>query len=91
MFNIKFFRKDTKVSCLFLFSLKDVVTGLSPLLFRKLSNPDIFSPTGKAKLHRQLSQDDCKLRRGSLSGKYQTWSFNGMWEMHVLVCGRQCA
>uniref|UniRef100_A0A8C8UIG2 non-specific serine/threonine protein kinase n=1 Tax=Peromyscus maniculatus bairdii TaxID=230844 RepID=A0A8C8UIG2_PERMB len=49
------------------FSLKDMVTGLSPLLFRKLSNPDIFSPTGKAKLHRQLSQDDCKLRRGSLA------------------------
>ncbi|XP_038188395.1 microtubule-associated serine/threonine-protein kinase 2 isoform X2 [Arvicola amphibius] len=46
---------------------QDVVTGLSPLLFRKLSNPDIFSPTGKTKLHRQLSQDDCKLRRGSLA------------------------
>ncbi|KAL1776102.1 microtubule-associated serine serine/threonine-protein kinase 2 isoform X3 [Sigmodon hispidus] len=44
-----------------------MVTGLSPLLFRKLSNPDIFSPTGKTKLHRQLSQDDCKLRRGSLA------------------------
>uniref|UniRef100_A0A2K6QW95 non-specific serine/threonine protein kinase n=1 Tax=Rhinopithecus roxellana TaxID=61622 RepID=A0A2K6QW95_RHIRO len=55
------------------FSLKDVVTGLSPLLFRKLSNPDIFSSTGKVKLQRQLSQDDCKLWRGnlasSLSGK----------------------
>ncbi|XP_042531672.1 microtubule-associated serine/threonine-protein kinase 2 isoform X4 [Dipodomys spectabilis] len=46
---------------------QDVVTGLSPLLFRKLSNPDIFSSTGKAKLQRQLSQDDCKLRRGSLA------------------------
>ncbi|KAM5247742.1 microtubule-associated serine/threonine-protein kinase 2 [Ctenodactylus gundi] len=46
---------------------QDIVTGLSPLLFRKLSNPDIFSSTGKAKLQRQLSQDDCKLRRGSLS------------------------
>nr|XP_056700019.1 microtubule-associated serine/threonine-protein kinase 2 isoform X2 [Euleptes europaea] len=34
---------------------------------RKLSNPDIFSSTGKSKLHRQLSQDDCKLRRGSLT------------------------
>ncbi|XP_027622388.1 microtubule-associated serine/threonine-protein kinase 2 isoform X2 [Tupaia chinensis] len=44
-----------------------MVTGLSPLLFRKLSNPDIFSSTGKAKLQRQLSQDDCKLRRGSLA------------------------
>ncbi|XP_058573536.1 microtubule-associated serine/threonine-protein kinase 2 isoform X3 [Neofelis nebulosa] len=42
-------------------------TGLSPLLFRKLSNPDLFSSTGKAKLQRQLSQDDCKLRRGSLA------------------------
>ncbi|XP_062961662.1 microtubule-associated serine/threonine-protein kinase 2 isoform X3 [Cynocephalus volans] len=47
---------------------QDVVTGLSPLLFRKLSNPDIFSSTGKTKLQRQLSQDDCKLRRGSLAG-----------------------
>ncbi|ELR57466.1 Microtubule-associated serine/threonine-protein kinase 2, partial [Bos mutus] len=46
---------------------QDVVTGRSPLLFRKLSNPDIFSSTGKAKLQRQLSQDDCKLRRGSLA------------------------
>ncbi|EDL30609.1 microtubule associated serine/threonine kinase 2, isoform CRA_a, partial [Mus musculus] len=45
----------------------DMVTGLSPLLFRKLSNPDIFAPTGKVKLQRQLSQDDCKLRRGSLA------------------------
>ncbi|XP_040612850.1 microtubule-associated serine/threonine-protein kinase 2 isoform X3 [Mesocricetus auratus] len=46
---------------------QDMVTGLSPLLFRKLSNPDLLSSTGKAKLHRQLSQDDCKLRRGSLA------------------------
>ncbi|XP_051044477.1 microtubule-associated serine/threonine-protein kinase 2 isoform X3 [Phodopus roborovskii] len=46
---------------------QDMVTGLSPLIFRKLSNPDLFSSTGKAKLHRQLSQDDCKLRRGSLA------------------------
>uniref|UniRef100_A0A8W4FP58 non-specific serine/threonine protein kinase n=1 Tax=Sus scrofa TaxID=9823 RepID=A0A8W4FP58_PIG len=46
---------------------QDVVAGLSPLLFRKLSNPDIVSSTGKAKLQRQLSQDDCKLRRGSLA------------------------
>uniref|UniRef100_F6WIX9 non-specific serine/threonine protein kinase n=1 Tax=Equus caballus TaxID=9796 RepID=F6WIX9_HORSE len=46
---------------------QDVMAGLSPLLFRKLSNPDIFSSTGKAKLQRQLSQDDCKLRRGSLA------------------------
>ncbi|KAM5266440.1 microtubule-associated serine/threonine-protein kinase 2 isoform 7-T7 [Hipposideros larvatus] len=46
---------------------QDVITGLSPLLFRKLSNPDIFSSTGKAKLQRQLSQDDCKLRKGSLA------------------------
>ncbi|XP_073450063.1 microtubule-associated serine/threonine-protein kinase 2 [Aquarana catesbeiana] len=38
------------------------------LLFRKLSNPDLFSSSGKTKLHRQLSQDDCKLRRGSLTG-----------------------
>ncbi|XP_051855788.1 microtubule-associated serine/threonine-protein kinase 2 isoform X9 [Antechinus flavipes] len=42
--------------------------GPSPLIFRKLSNPDLFSSSGKAKLHRQLSQDDGKLRgRGSLA------------------------
>ncbi|KAM9128824.1 microtubule-associated serine/threonine-protein kinase 2 isoform 2-T2 [Pangshura tecta] len=46
---------------------KDVVTESSPLRCRKLSSPDIFSSTGKTKLHRQLSQDDCKLRRGSLA------------------------
>nr|XP_032639522.1 microtubule-associated serine/threonine-protein kinase 2-like isoform X2 [Chelonoidis abingdonii] len=46
---------------------KDVVTESAPLRCRKLSNPDIFSSTGKTKLHRQLSQDDCKLRRGSLA------------------------
>ncbi|XP_053776323.1 microtubule-associated serine/threonine-protein kinase 2 isoform X4 [Desmodus rotundus] len=46
---------------------QDVIPGLSPLLFRKLSNPDIFSSTGKAKLQRQLSQDDCKLWKGSLA------------------------
>ncbi|XP_067582085.1 microtubule-associated serine/threonine-protein kinase 2 isoform X3 [Pseudorca crassidens] len=48
----------------------DVITGLSPLLFRKLSNPDIFSSTGKAKLQRQLSQDDSKLRRGSPASSF---------------------
>ncbi|XP_050817785.1 microtubule-associated serine/threonine-protein kinase 2 isoform X4 [Gopherus flavomarginatus] len=46
---------------------KDVVTESTPVRCRKLSNPDIFSSTGKTKLHRQLSQDDCKLRRGSLA------------------------
>lgn len=77
MFSIKFLytvTKDIKDLCFIFFSLKDVITGLSPLFFRKLSNPDISSSTGKAKLQRQLSQDDCKLRRGSLasslSGKY---------------------
>lgn len=77
IFNIKFldtFRKDIKDLCFTFFTLKDVISGLSPLLFRKLSNPDIFSSAGKAKLQRQLSQDDSKLRRGSLasslSGKY---------------------
>ncbi|XP_014727535.1 PREDICTED: microtubule-associated serine/threonine-protein kinase 2 isoform X4 [Sturnus vulgaris] len=42
-------------------------TESTPLRCRKLSNPDIFSSAGKTKLHRQLSQDDCKLRRGSLA------------------------
>ncbi|XP_075037669.1 microtubule-associated serine/threonine-protein kinase 2 isoform X2 [Mixophyes fleayi] len=46
---------------------QDVVPPPAALLFRKLSNPDLFSSTGKAKLQRQLSQDDCKLRRGSLT------------------------
>ncbi|KAG6928281.1 microtubule associated serine/threonine kinase 2, partial [Chelydra serpentina] len=46
---------------------KDGITESTPLRCRKLSNPDIFSSTGKTKLHRQLSQDDCKLRRGSLA------------------------
>ncbi|XP_057286666.1 microtubule-associated serine/threonine-protein kinase 2 isoform X5 [Pezoporus wallicus] len=44
-----------------------MMTESSPLRCRKLSNPDIFSSAGKTKLHRQLSQDDCKLRRGSLA------------------------
>ncbi|XP_074859373.1 microtubule-associated serine/threonine-protein kinase 2 isoform X1 [Carettochelys insculpta] len=46
---------------------KDLVTEPTPLRCRKLSNPDIISSSGKTKLHRQLSQDDCKLRRGSLA------------------------
>uniref|UniRef100_A0A669PV02 non-specific serine/threonine protein kinase n=1 Tax=Phasianus colchicus TaxID=9054 RepID=A0A669PV02_PHACC len=45
----------------------ETITESAPLRCRKLSNPDIFSSTGKTKLHRQLSQDDCKLRRGSLA------------------------
>ncbi|XP_068949777.1 microtubule-associated serine/threonine-protein kinase 2-like isoform X2 [Petaurus breviceps papuanus] len=50
-------------------TLLDVTSGgASPLIFRKLSNPDLFSSSGKAKLHRQLSQDDGRLRgRGSLA------------------------
>ncbi|XP_043941872.1 microtubule-associated serine/threonine-protein kinase 2 isoform X3 [Protopterus annectens] len=43
------------------------VATSSSLPFRKLSNPDLISSTGKTKLQRQLSQDDCKLRRGSLA------------------------
>ncbi|XP_068809105.1 microtubule-associated serine/threonine-protein kinase 2 isoform X2 [Struthio camelus] len=46
---------------------REMVTESTPLRCRKLSNPDIFSSAGKTKLHRQLSQDDCKLRRGSLA------------------------
>ncbi|XP_016155559.1 PREDICTED: microtubule-associated serine/threonine-protein kinase 2 isoform X1 [Ficedula albicollis] len=45
----------------------EMKTESTPLRCRKLSNPDIFSSAGKTKLHRQLSQDDCKLRRGSLA------------------------
>ncbi|KAJ7332788.1 hypothetical protein JRQ81_014968, partial [Phrynocephalus forsythii] len=46
---------------------KDIVAEPLSLRCRKLSNPDIFSSTGKSKLHRQLSQDDCKLQKGSLA------------------------
>ncbi|XP_038000708.1 microtubule-associated serine/threonine-protein kinase 2 isoform X4 [Motacilla alba alba] len=46
---------------------QEMITESTPLRCRKLSNPDIFSSAGKTKLHRQLSQDDCKLRRGSLA------------------------
>nr|XP_038039189.1 microtubule-associated serine/threonine-protein kinase 2 isoform X4 [Anas platyrhynchos] len=46
---------------------RETVIESTPLRCRKLSNPDIFSSGGKTKLHRQLSQDDCKLRRGSLA------------------------
>ncbi|XP_065529526.1 microtubule-associated serine/threonine-protein kinase 2 isoform X5 [Lathamus discolor] len=46
---------------------REMMTESTPLRCRKLSNPDIFSSAGKTKLHRQLSQDDCKLRRGSLA------------------------
>ncbi|RLW05757.1 hypothetical protein DV515_00004788 [Chloebia gouldiae] len=42
----------------------EMIPESTPLRCRKLSNPDIFSSAGKTKLHRQLSQDDCKLRRG---------------------------
>ncbi|XP_052522995.1 microtubule-associated serine/threonine-protein kinase 2 isoform X7 [Tympanuchus pallidicinctus] len=46
---------------------REPISESAPLRCRKLSNPDIFSSAGKTKLHRQLSQDDCKLRRGSLA------------------------
>nr|XP_013799868.1 PREDICTED: microtubule-associated serine/threonine-protein kinase 2 [Apteryx mantelli mantelli] len=49
-------------------SSDEMIAESTPLRCRKLSNPDIFSSAGKTKLHRQLSQDDCKLRRGSLAG-----------------------
>ncbi|XP_041133779.1 microtubule-associated serine/threonine-protein kinase 2-like isoform X4 [Polyodon spathula] len=39
----------------------------APLLFRKLSNPDLSPSTGKVKLQRQLSQDDSRPRRSSLA------------------------
>ncbi|KAG7487668.1 hypothetical protein MATL_G00026030 [Megalops atlanticus] len=38
-----------------------------PLLFRKLSNPDLSPAAGKTKLHRQLSQDDSRARRSSMA------------------------
>ncbi|XP_023650456.1 microtubule-associated serine/threonine-protein kinase 2 isoform X3 [Paramormyrops kingsleyae] len=38
-----------------------------PLLFRKLSNPDLSPSVGKTKLQRQLSQDDGRARRGSMA------------------------
>ncbi|XP_073671280.1 microtubule-associated serine/threonine-protein kinase 2 isoform X2 [Paramisgurnus dabryanus] len=39
-----------------------------PLLFRKLSNPDLSPAAGKTKLQRQLSQDDGRARRSSMAG-----------------------
>jgi len=39
-----------------------------PLLFRKLSNPDLSPAAGKTKLQRQLSQDDVRARRSSMAG-----------------------
>uniref|UniRef100_A0AAR2IIN8 non-specific serine/threonine protein kinase n=1 Tax=Pygocentrus nattereri TaxID=42514 RepID=A0AAR2IIN8_PYGNA len=38
-----------------------------PLLFRKLSNPDLSPAAGKTKLQRQLSQDDSRARRSSMA------------------------
>ncbi|XP_071010837.1 microtubule-associated serine/threonine-protein kinase 2-like isoform X3 [Oncorhynchus clarkii lewisi] len=38
-----------------------------PLLFRKLSNPDLSPAANKTKLHRQLSQDDGRTRRSSMA------------------------
>uniref|UniRef100_A0A673ZDS5 non-specific serine/threonine protein kinase n=1 Tax=Salmo trutta TaxID=8032 RepID=A0A673ZDS5_SALTR len=38
-----------------------------PLLFRKLSNPDLSPAANKSKLHRQLSQDDGRARRSSMA------------------------
>ncbi|XP_064927558.1 microtubule-associated serine/threonine-protein kinase 2 isoform X9 [Columba livia] len=46
---------------------REMTAEPAPFRCRKLSNPDIFASAGKTKLHRQLSQDDCKLRRGSLA------------------------
>lgn len=60
--------------CMFFF-LQEMKTESTPLRCRKLSNPDIFSSAGKTKLHRQLSQDDCKLRRGSLASSLSGMSF----------------
>lgn len=59
---------------LFLF-LQEVITESAPLRCRKLSNPDIFASAGKTKIHRQLSQDDCKLRRGSVASSLSGMPF----------------
>uniref|UniRef100_A0A8C0AUH9 non-specific serine/threonine protein kinase n=1 Tax=Buteo japonicus TaxID=224669 RepID=A0A8C0AUH9_9AVES len=61
------FRKQLSLTNFLFFFLQEMITESTPLRCRKLSNPDIFSSAGKTKLHRQLSQDDCKLRRGSLA------------------------
>ncbi|XP_072129803.1 microtubule-associated serine/threonine-protein kinase 2 isoform X5 [Mobula birostris] len=45
---------------------KAELSGSSPWLFRKLSNPDLDCSSGKvSKVLRQFSEDDAKLRRGS--------------------------
>ncbi|KAM9528684.1 microtubule-associated serine/threonine-protein kinase 2 isoform 5-T5 [Salvelinus alpinus] len=52
---------------------KDEFAAPPPLLFRKLSNPDLSPAANKTKLHRQLSQDDGRTRRSSMAmtGKQQ--------------------
>ncbi|XP_051563727.1 microtubule-associated serine/threonine-protein kinase 2-like isoform X2 [Myxocyprinus asiaticus] len=47
---------------------EEMLPAPPPLLFRKLSNPDLSPATGKAKLQRQLSQDDSRARRSSMAG-----------------------
>uniref|UniRef100_A0A8C0ES44 non-specific serine/threonine protein kinase n=1 Tax=Bubo bubo TaxID=30461 RepID=A0A8C0ES44_BUBBB len=66
----------------FFFFFKNSLIYSTPLRCRKLSNPDIFSSAGKTKLHRQLSQDDCKLRRGSLASSLSGMPFLGqtVWQ-----------
>ncbi|XP_029606291.1 microtubule-associated serine/threonine-protein kinase 2 isoform X4 [Salmo trutta] len=46
---------------------KDEFAAPPPLLFRKLSNPDLSPAANKTKLHRQLSQDDGRTRRSSMA------------------------
>ncbi|XP_051869129.1 LOW QUALITY PROTEIN: microtubule-associated serine/threonine-protein kinase 2 [Pristis pectinata] len=48
---------------------KAELSGSSPLLFRKLSNPDLACSSGKvSKPQHQFSEDDAKFRRGSFGG-----------------------
>ncbi|TRY93326.1 hypothetical protein DNTS_035649, partial [Danionella cerebrum] len=48
-------------------NLRKELPAHPPLLFRKLSNPDLSPAAGKSKLQRQLSQDDSRGRRSSMA------------------------
>uniref|UniRef100_A0A8B9LB28 non-specific serine/threonine protein kinase n=1 Tax=Astyanax mexicanus TaxID=7994 RepID=A0A8B9LB28_ASTMX len=55
-----------------------------PLLFRKLSNPDLSPAAGKTKLQRQLSQDDGRARRSSMASGLTGNTY------HCIILARSC-
>lgn len=63
-------KSNVSCSSFLLISFQKEFAAPPPLLFRKLSNPDL-SPAAtaatKSKLHRQLSQDESRARRSSMA------------------------